>query len=124
MFICSVGTGYGLGQPTFYDWTLEPDLSREVSYQLPKELEDRIRIEMFSDKVTKALYSNRSDPIGLAKDSERYSLYSLLAREFGDLEVQLGPNVSGRSCHQSFWPHLVPLSTRERSFILRSPCSV
>ncbi|KAI9786025.1 MAG: hypothetical protein M1816_008177 [Peltula sp. TS41687] len=90
----SVGTGYGLGQPTFYDWTLEPDPSKEACYQLPKELEDRIRIEMFSDKVTRALYSNRYDPIGLAKDDERYSLCSLLAREFGDLEVQLGPNLS------------------------------
>lgn len=74
-----------------------PDPSKEICYRLPKELEDRIRIEMFSDTVTRALYSNRYDPIGLTKDSERYSLCSLLAREYGDLEVQLGTNLSGKS---------------------------
>lgn len=67
----------------------------EASYRLPKELEDRVRIEMFCDKVTKSLYSNRCDPVGLTKDSERCSLYSVLARDFEDLEIQLGKDLSG-----------------------------
>ena len=79
----SVATGYGQPSSTFYDCTLGMN---ESAFKLPADVEKRIQIEKFSSKVTKALYSNRLDPVGLASDSERPALTSLLAREYEDLE--------------------------------------
>lgn len=77
-----------------YDWTLEPS-SRESSYRLPDDLSTRIQVEKFCDKVTKSLYSNPRDAVGLARGEERYTLCSVLARDFEELEAQIGANVSG-----------------------------
>ncbi|KAI9773095.1 MAG: hypothetical protein M1840_008216 [Geoglossum simile] len=90
----SVGTGYGQPPSSHYDWTLEPMASREASYNLPEELAVRLRIEKFCDKVTKGLYSNRSDPVGLANDDQRATMVSLLVREFEDLEMEIGSSIS------------------------------
>ncbi|KAI9781289.1 MAG: hypothetical protein M1839_006082 [Geoglossum umbratile] len=90
----SVGTGYGQPPSSHYDWTLEPMASRETSYNLPEELAVRLRIEKFCDKVTKGLYSNRSDPVGLANDDQRAAMVSLLVREFEDLEMEVGSSIS------------------------------
>ncbi|KAH0557120.1 hypothetical protein GP486_005090 [Trichoglossum hirsutum] len=90
----SVGTGYGQPPSSLYDWTLEPMASREPSYNLPEELAVRLRIEKFCDKVTKCLYSNRSDPVGLINDDQRSAMVSLLVKEFEDLEMELGSSIS------------------------------
>ncbi|KAH0538986.1 hypothetical protein FGG08_004435 [Glutinoglossum americanum] len=90
----SVGTGYGQPPSSLYDWTLEPMASRESSYNLPEELAVRLRIEKFCDKVTKGLYSNRSDPVGLTNDDQRSAMASLLVREFKDLEMEIGSSIS------------------------------
>ena len=68
--------------------------SREPSYNLPEELAVRLRIEKFCDKVTKGLYSNRSDPVGLASDDQRAAMVSLLVREFEDLGMEIGSSIS------------------------------
>jgi hypothetical protein len=68
--------------------------SREPSYNLPEELAVRLRIEKFCDKVTKGLYSNRSDPVGLTNDDQRSAMVSLLVKEFGDLEMEIGSSIS------------------------------
>ncbi|KAI4163061.1 MAG: hypothetical protein LQ342_003379 [Letrouitia transgressa] len=86
----------GLGQPpsTVYDWTLEPSGADEINYHLPQEVQARLTIERFCNKVTKAFYSNRSDPVGLVDDSQRSSLTDFLARDLEDIEESLGPNLS------------------------------
>ena len=92
---CSVGTGYGQRPSTLYDWTLEPFASKEIGYQLPDNLSNRVQIEKLCDRVTKSLYSNRCDPVGLTAGVEKQSLRKLLAQEFEDLKLHLGGGLSG-----------------------------
>ena len=87
----SVATGYGQRPWTLYDWTLDPGALKDPSYLLPEELSHRVQIERFCDKVTKALYSNPTDPVGLTKADERHILCNLLARDFDELEARIGP---------------------------------
>lgn len=84
-----VATGYGQPPSTFYDWTLAPSGAHEPSFKLPDDVYGRLLIETFSNKVTKALYSNRLDPVGLVSDSERSVHTTFLARDYEDLEQML-----------------------------------
>ena len=84
-----VATGYGQPPSTFYDWTLAPSGALEPSFRLSDEVYGRLLIETFSNKVTKALYSNRLDPVGLVSDNERSVHTTFLAREYEDLEQKL-----------------------------------
>ncbi|KAI9760241.1 MAG: hypothetical protein M1835_000211 [Candelina submexicana] len=90
----SVGTGYGQPPSTLYDWTLATSESKDTSYRLPEELKGRLLIEKFSDKVTKALYSSRRDPVGITSDEERADIIALLVRDLDELQENLGLNVS------------------------------
>ena len=90
-----VSTGYGQPASTLYDWTLEPDPSREESYQIPAELGARLNIEKFCDKVTRTLYSNRNDPLGLLDDGHRIATVVLLNRELDELLGRLHADLSG-----------------------------
>ncbi|KAJ5130343.1 uncharacterized protein N7515_006382 [Penicillium bovifimosum] len=49
----------------------------------------RLEIEMFCDRITRALYTNRRDPVGLTSDHERSTMISFLSRDFEELEEQL-----------------------------------
>ena len=84
-----VATGYGQPPSTFYDWTLAPSGAHEPSFRLADEVYGRLLIETFSNKVTKALYSNRLDPVGLVSDNERSVHTNFLTREYEDLEQKL-----------------------------------
>ncbi len=84
-----VATGYGQPPSTFYDWTLGPSGAHESSFKLTDDVYGRLLIETFSNKVTKALYSNRLDPVGLVGDNERLVHTTFLAREYEDLEQKL-----------------------------------
>ena len=84
-----VATGYGQPPSTFYDWTLSQPDDGEDGFRLPPDAEGRLLIEKFSNKVTKALYSNPSDPVGLVKDNERSVLTRFLARDYELLEQTL-----------------------------------
>lgn len=94
----SVATGYGLPPTTLYDWTLSPPVHsvEAKSLRLPDEIVARLRIEKFCNKVTHRLYSNDRDPVGLASEDQRTTMTSFLAKDFEDLEAQLGVNTSGR----------------------------
>lgn len=94
----SVATGYGLPPATLYDWTLSPpvDTIEAKSLRLPDEIEARLQIEKFCDKVTKRLYGSDRDPVGLAGVEQRATMTSFLARDFDELERQLGTNISGK----------------------------
>ncbi|KAL2000793.1 hypothetical protein VTN02DRAFT_2638 [Thermoascus thermophilus] len=84
-----VATGYGQPPSTLYDWTLSSSDSADSNFKLPADIKPRLEIEKFCDKITKTLYSNRRDPVGLASDQERSTLISFLSRDFDDLEDQL-----------------------------------
>ncbi|MCJ1463102.1 hypothetical protein MMC07_001707 [Pseudocyphellaria aurata] len=89
-----VATGYGQPPSSVYDWTLSPSGLNEPSFRLPPDVERRLLIERFCNKVTKALYSNRLDPVGLVDDAQRSVLTTFLARDFEDLEERLGTEIS------------------------------
>lgn len=94
MCVDSVATGYGQPPCTLYDGTLAPLGSNDANYRLPEDIEARLLTERFCNNVTKALYSNHLDPVGLPNDAERSILTTFLAREFQDLEEKLKPDTS------------------------------
>lgn len=81
-----VSTGYGQPPSTLYDWTLSSNDSSDPNFKLPDDIRSRLEIEEFCDKVTRALYTNRRDPVGLTSDRERGTLLSFLSRDFDELE--------------------------------------
>ena len=90
----SVATGYGQPPSTLYDWTLGPSGPKEPRFRLSTDLEARLLIEKFCNKVTKALYSNNSDSVGLIDDAERPALTTFLARDYEELKETLKPTIS------------------------------
>ncbi|KAJ5103346.1 hypothetical protein N7532_003875 [Penicillium argentinense] len=84
-----VSTGYGQPPSTIYDWTLSSNDSSDPNFKLPGDIKPRLEIEKFCDKITKALYANRRDPVGLTSDRERSTMLSFLSRDFDELEEQL-----------------------------------
>ena len=56
---------------------------------LPKEVDQRLLIEKFINRVTEALYMDRSDPMGLVSDRDRTVLTGFLAAEFKELQQKL-----------------------------------
>ena len=88
-----MSTGYGQPPTSLYDWTLAPVGMAESGFKLPEEMDARLRIEVLSDKVTSALYSNPQDPVGLAGEQEKAVLVGLLARELDDFEQGLKPDM-------------------------------
>lgn len=81
-----VSTGYGQPPSTIYDWTLSSNDSLDPNFKLPGDIRSRLEIEEFCDKITRALYTNRRDPVGLTSDRERSTLLSFLSRDFDELE--------------------------------------
>lgn len=92
-----MATGYGQPASTVYDWTLGGSEFVDINFQLPREIKARLQVEEFADKVTRALYNNRRNPVGLAEGSERPSLISFLVRDFEDLEDQLKSENDGKT---------------------------
>ncbi|KAJ5095680.1 hypothetical protein NUU61_005036 [Penicillium alfredii] len=83
-----VSTGYGQPPSTLYDWTLSSSDSLDPNLKLPGDIKPRLEIEKFCDKITRALYTNRRDPVGLTGDQERFAMISFLSRDFDELEEQ------------------------------------
>jgi len=88
-----VATGYGQPPGTIYDWALEPASLRDADYHLPEDLQIRLRIEKFCDRVTRALYSSKPEPAEFIS-SEKLLIVQLLESELKDMEVEFGRNVS------------------------------
>jgi hypothetical protein len=61
----------------------------DPNFKLSADIRPRLEVEKFCDKITKALYSNRRDPVGLTTDQERHTMISFLSRDFDELEEQL-----------------------------------
>ncbi|KAJ9152042.1 N-terminal fungal transcription regulatory domain-containing protein [Pleurostoma richardsiae] len=81
----TVATGYGQPASTLYDWTLAIRPGESGPFQLSRELEARLQIERFCDKISKEMYSNASDPRGVAGDEHRAMLMRVYRREFSEL---------------------------------------
>ncbi|KAJ0122725.1 c6 zinc finger domain-containing protein [Diaporthe amygdali] len=85
----SIGTGYGQPASSLYDWTLAIRPGESGPFQLSPDLEARLQIERFCDKVSKEMYSNASDPRGVAGDEHRAMLMRVYRREFGELQASI-----------------------------------
>lgn len=85
----SVGTGYGQPASTLYDWTLALKPGDDIAYQLSPHLEARLQIERFCDKVSKEMYSNASDPRGVAGDEHRAMLMRVYRRDYAELHASV-----------------------------------
>jgi hypothetical protein len=85
----SIGTGYGQPASSLYDWTLAIRPGDSGPFTLSSELEARLQIERFCDKVSKEMYSNASDPQGVSGDELRAMLTRLFKREFNDLQSSI-----------------------------------
>jgi len=85
----SIATGYGQPPSTVYDWTLAPMSPTATSFKLPYEAEARLLIERFCNKVTKSIYSNENDPVGLTSDPQRSTLTRILVQDLEDLETKI-----------------------------------
>ena len=81
----NVATGYGQPASSLYDWTLATRSGESGPFQLSPELEARLQIERFCDKVSKEMYSNASDSRGVAGDEHRSILMRVFRREYGEL---------------------------------------
>jgi len=90
----SVGTGYGQPASTLYDWTLAVRRGDEGPFHLSPSLEARLQIERFCDKVSKEMYSNASDPRGVAGDEHRAMLMRVFRRDFGELHAEILSRIS------------------------------
>ncbi|KAL9618907.1 MAG: hypothetical protein Q9160_006432 [Pyrenula sp. 1 TL-2023] len=85
-----VATGYGQPPSTLFDWTLASSASlSDPNFALPTSIKNLVLIEQLSDKITKTIYSNRRDPVGLTSDSERPNYVALLSRDLEELEDKL-----------------------------------
>lgn len=93
LFLDSVATGYGQPPGTIYDWALEPASLRDADYSPPEDLQTRLRIEKFCDRVTKSLYSSKPEPAEFIS-AEKLLIVQLLENELRDMEVELGRNIS------------------------------
>jgi hypothetical protein len=83
-------TAYGQPPLTIYDWTLGPKpIENNPSYELPAPVLNRLLIEKFVDRVSKHLYMNANDPVGLAPDNDRHTYVSLLSDQLAHLEDDL-----------------------------------
>lgn len=85
----TIGTGYGQPASTLYDWTLAIRPGDNGPFTLSPELEARLQIERFCDKVSKEMYSNASDPRGVAGDELRAMLTRVYRREYGELQASI-----------------------------------
>ena len=100
--IVSVATGYGQPPATVYDWTLAPTSSHAANFKLPYEAEARLLIERFCNKVTKSIYSNENDPVGLTSDVERSILIRFLVQDLENLEAKLECD-GNPTCESAIW---------------------
>jgi hypothetical protein len=85
----NLGTGYGQPASTLYDWTLAVRSGDEGPFKLSPELEALLEIQRFCDKISKEMYSNASDPRGVAGDELRAILTRVYRREFSEIQADI-----------------------------------
>lgn len=101
-----MATGYGQPPSTIYDWALEPASLKDADYHLSADLNTRLRIEKYCDRVTKALYSSKPEPAEFIS-TEKLVIAQVLESELQEMEVQFGRDIS-RSSSQVSVPLVMP----------------
>lgn len=84
-----MSTGYGQPPSTSYDWTLDPKGAFPPGFILPKDAQNRLSTERFSNRVTQAFYRNEADMVGLASDESRVTLTKIFTQEYLEAERRL-----------------------------------
>ncbi|KAK5091244.1 hypothetical protein LTR05_001425 [Lithohypha guttulata] len=93
-----IATAYGQPAQTIYDWALGPKpIESNPNYELPADIYARLQIEKFVDKVSKTIYTNPTDPVGLPEDHIRSELVKLLDQDLKELEHNLEADQSQSS---------------------------
>ncbi|KAL8626159.1 hypothetical protein Q9189_008158 [Teloschistes chrysophthalmus] len=110
----TVATGYGQPPSIVYDWTLVPSGASGGHYQLPREVQIRLDIERFCNKVTKSFYTNRMDPVSLVDDEQRSVMAGFLAHDFEEIESQFD---EGTSNSPEYHSHLYSLWYATTAFL-------
>lgn len=85
----NLGTGYGQPASTLYDWTLAVRPGEDGPFRLSPELEARLEIEQLCDKISKNMYSNASDPRGVAGDEMRANFVRTFRRDYNTLQSSI-----------------------------------
>lgn len=67
---------------------------KDADYRLPEDLAIRLRIEKFCDRVTKALYSSKPEPVEFVT-AEKLVIVQILEGELREMEVEFGREISG-----------------------------
>lgn len=93
VLICSVATGLGLPSTTRYECLIEPKLVTDPYLTLIEPLASRLRIEIFCDRVTEALYDSPSYKKTTGNINERSGRFNLLNQELLQLESDLNPEM-------------------------------
>lgn len=62
---------------------------------LPQDLLLQLRIEKFCERVSRTLYQNSLDPLGIISEMEQGTSMSMLRTEYRELEASLANNVTG-----------------------------
>jgi hypothetical protein len=85
-----VATAYGQPVNTIYDWTLSDEAAKQYeNHALPSGIYNRLQIEMFVDKVSKTLYINHHDSVGIGADHERSTYVSFLTEDYNRLTQKI-----------------------------------
>ena len=85
-----VATAYGQPVNTIYDWTLSDEAAKQYeNHVLPPGIYNRLQIEMFVDKVSKTLYINHHDSVGIGADHERSTYVSFLTEDYNRLKQKI-----------------------------------
>ena len=80
---------------SIYDWTLGLNLTDSNALELPGDLLIQLKIEKFCDKVTRTLFQNPLDPLGVLSEMEQATTMSILRMEYRELEASLSDNLKG-----------------------------
>jgi hypothetical protein len=65
--------------------------------QLPEDLLLQLKIEKFSDEVSRTLFQNSLDPLGILPEIEQASTMSVLRVKYRELEALLAGRLTGES---------------------------
>ena len=63
--------------------------------ELPDDIFIQLKIEKFCDKVTRTLFQNPLDPLGVLPEMEQATTMSILRMEYRELEASLSDNLTG-----------------------------
>lgn len=96
-----MSTGYGQPSLTLFDWSLSSFAAADPDYKLPPEVHARLEVEKLCNEVSKYLYGDKRDPVGLTDDAKRYLLSKVLAEKLADLEGRILPLGDGTIKKQS-----------------------